>query len=80
MTKEFKDLQRKYKETLFDILGHRSGKVINDDWQEFQYIADEILSVLFDERELPFEMSDEEHEILHQFMADEFYFRKFGDK
>lgn len=45
---------RKYKETLFDILSHKSGKTIAEDWDEFQYTADEIIAAMFDERELPF--------------------------
>ena len=43
-------------------------------------IVDEIVCAKFDQRKLPFELSDHEMHTMLQFMRDDFYVRKFGSK
>ena len=43
-------------------------------------IIDEIMCARFDQRNLPFSLSDNEIKLMQQFMRDDFYVRKFGSR
>jgi hypothetical protein len=42
-------------------------------------VVDEIISALFDKREIGFNLTTNELQLIEQFYRDEFYIRRYGD-
>lgn len=68
-----------YYDKLFIPLSGKLGFDIPKNWKEQNHIVDEILQAKFHQFKLPFELTQEEVRLLHKFIRDDFYRRRFGD-
>jgi hypothetical protein len=79
-----KNLINHYNTNLFEPLAKRLpiifGKIPRKTWREQLKVIDEIICALFDQRILPFTLSDQELRLMRQFLRDDFYQRKFGSR
>ena len=79
-----KNLVNHYNTNLFEPLSRRLpkffGQIPHSQWKDQLKVVDEIVCSQFDQRKLPFELSDRETHTMLQFMRDDFYVRKFGSK
>lgn len=83
-SEEMKNLVNHYNANLFEPLARRLpqyfGQIPHAEWKDQLKVVDEIVCARFDQRKLPFNLTEHEMHTMMQFMRDDFYVRKFGSK